>query len=108
MVFFGEISGQSFDYSQLQIDYLCPNFRTDFLSQVSDYSVVSQEIVINSEKNISEALKAFGKATLDKISQQNSKIVLRPWLRDYNSNTVSYTQEQIQQQITTHYLEYMK
>ncbi|MBE6904564.1 MAG: hypothetical protein E7480_08165 [Ruminococcaceae bacterium] len=95
-----EISGQSFDYSQLKIDYLCPNFRTDYLSQLSDYSVVSQEIVINAEKNIADALKAFGKATSDKVSQQNSKIILRPWLRDYNSNTASYTHEQIQQQIS--------
>ncbi len=95
-----EVSGQSFNYPELKIDYLCPNFRTDYLSLVTDYSVVSQDVILNAENNITQALNAFGKATLDKISQQNSKIVLRPWLRDYNSNIASYTPEQIQEQIT--------
>lgn len=93
-------SGQSFNWSNLKIDYLSPYFQPSEMA--GPYSIpvtIANTLYQNIEQDPQTIIDAAIKETQKRLNSVSSKIVLRPWLQDYAAGSKPYTITEIQSQI---------
>ena len=92
-------SGQKFNFNDLKIDYLSSYFQPSVLKITHKQCDIPSDLFYQADDNLLPLFDAVLSKAVNRLTRENDKITLRPFIQDYNTPSRPLLPEDIKAQI---------